>query len=155
MSNLVFRWTDGTNKVFHKFYLITEDYYNRIVGGAENRKSFIPYNISTSIQDVLIAYIDDVPVACSGLKKYSESDIEIKRVWVEPEYRGHHIATDMMKIIEAKAKQQGFQKIILQTREIMKDAVKLYEKLGYNRINNYPPYNKLDGAICFAKELHL
>ena len=155
MSNLEFRWTDGTNKVFHKFYLITEDYYNRIVGGAENRKSFIPYNISTSIQDVLIAYIDDVPVACSGLKKYSESDIEIKRVWVEPEYRGHHIATDMMKIIEAKAKQQGFQKIILQTREIMKDAVKLYEKLGYNRINNYPPYNKLDGAICFAKELHL
>ena len=155
MSNLEFRWTDGTNKVFHKFYLITEDYYNRIVGGAENRKSFIPYNISTSIQDVLIAYIDDVPVACSGLKKYSESDIEIKRVWVEPEYRGHHIATDMMKIIEAKAKQQGFQKIILQTREIMKDAVKLYEKLGYNRINNYPPYNKLDGAICFAKELRL
>ena len=155
MSNLEFRWTDGTNKVFHKFYLITEDYYNRIVGGAENRKSFIPYNISTSIQDVLIAYIDDVPVACSGLKKYSESDIEIKRVWVEPEYRGHHIATDMMKIIEDKAKQQGFQKIILQTREIMKDAVKLYEKLGYNRINNYPPYNKLDGAICFAKELHL
>ena len=155
MSNLEFRWTDGTNKAFHKFYLITEDYYNRIVGGAENRKSFIPYNISTSIQDVLIAYIDDVPVACSGLKKQSESDIEIKRVWVEPEYRCHHIATDMMKIIEAKAKQQGFQKIILQTREIMKDAVKLYEKLGYNRINNYPPYNKLDGAICFAKELRL
>ena len=155
MSNLEFRQTDGTNKAFHKFYLLTEDYYNRIVGGAENRKSFIPYNISTSIQDVLIAYIDDVPVACSGLKKYSESDIEIKRVWVEPEYRGYHIATDMMKIIEAKAKQQGFQKIILQTREIMKDAVKLYEKLGYNRINNYPPYNKLDGAICFAKELRI
>ena len=112
MSILEFKWTDGANKDFYKFYLITEDYYNRIVGGAENRKSFIPYNISTSIQDVLIAYIDDVPVACSGLKKYSESDIEIKRVWVEPEYRGHHIATDMMKIIEAKAKQQGFQKII-------------------------------------------
>ena len=155
MSNLEFRWTDGTNKDFHKFYLITEDYYNKIVGGAENRKSFIPYNISTSIQDVLIAYIDDVPIACSGSKKYSESDIEIKRVWVEPEYRGHHIATDMIKLIEDKAKQQGFQRIILQTREIMKDAVKLYEKLGYNRINNYPPYNKLDGAICFAKELHL
>lgn len=154
MSNLEFRWTDGTNKAFHKFYLITENYYSRIVGGVENRKSFIPYNISASIQDVLIAYIDDVPVACSGLKKYSESDIEIKRVWVEPEYRGHHIATDMMKIIEAKAKQQCFQRTILQTREIMKDAVKLYEKLGYNRINNYPPYNKLDGAICYAKELH-
>ena len=62
MSNLEFKWTDGTDKAFHKFYLITEDYYSSIVGGVENRKFFIPYNISTSIQDVLIAYIDNIPV---------------------------------------------------------------------------------------------
>ena len=136
-----------------KFYLITEEYYSNLVGGVENRKSFIPYNISASVQDVLIAYMDDVPVACSGLRKYSESDIEIKRVWVEPEYRGHHIATEMMIRIEDKAKRQGFRRAILQTREQMNSAVELYEKLGYDRINNYPPYDKLDGAICFAKEL--
>lgn len=153
--DIEFRWTDGTDEAFEKFYFVTENYYSSIVGGAENRKSFIPHNFSADIQDVLIAYMDDVPVACSGLKKYSESDIEIKRVWVEPEYRGRHIATDMMKIIEDKAKRQGFRRTILQTREIMNDAVKLYKKLGYYRINNYPPYDKLDGAICFAKELQL
>lgn len=153
MSDIEYKWTDGTDETFHRFYLITEEYYSKIVGGVENRKSFIPYNISMSIQDVLIAYIDDLPVACSGLKKYSEQDIEIKRVWVEPEYRGHHIATDIMEIIEAKARQLGFQRTILQTREIMTDAVELYRKLGYYRINNYPPYHELDGAICFAKDL--
>ncbi|MCM1245376.1 MAG: GNAT family N-acetyltransferase [Roseburia sp.] len=154
LTNIDYKWTDGTNKTFQKFYLITENYYSKIVGGVENRKSFIPYNISESIQEALIAYIGDVPVACSGLKKYSEKDVEIKRVWVEPEHRGHHIATSMMKMIETKAKQQGFQRTILQTREIMKDAVKLYVKLGYYRIDNYPPYNELDGAICFAKDLN-
>ena len=153
MSNLEFRWTNGTDTAFQKFYLITEEYYSNLVGGVENRKSFIPYNISASVKDVLIAYMDDVPVACSGLRKYSESDIEIKRVWVEPEYRGHHIATEMMIRIEDKAKRQGFRRAILQTREQMNSAVELYEKLGYDRINNYPPYDKLDGAICFAKEL--
>ena len=153
MSNLEFRWTNGTDTAFQKFYLITEEYYSSLVGGVENRKSFIPYNISASVKDVLIAYMDDVPVACSGLRKYSESDIEIKRVWVEPEYRGHHIATEMMIRIEDKAKRQGFRRAILQTREQMNSAVELYEKLGYDRINNYPPYDKLDGAICFAKEL--
>lgn len=153
MSSIEYKWTDGTNETFHRFYLITEEYYSKIVGGVENRKAFIPYNISMSIQDVLIAYIDDVPVACSGLKKYSEKDIEIKRVWVEPEYRGHHIATDIMEIIENKARQLDFQRTILQTREIMTDAVELYIKLGYHRIDNYPPYNELDGAICFAKDL--
>ncbi len=55
--------------------------------------------------------------------------------------------------IETKAKQLGFQRTILQTREIMTDAVVLYAKLGYYRIDNYPPYNELNGAICFAKEL--
>jgi hypothetical protein len=35
----------------------------------------------------------------------------------------------------------------------MKDAVGLYKKLGYKQIDNYPPYDKLDGAICFAKIL--
>ena len=153
MSNLEFRWTNGTDTAFQKLYLITEEYYSNLVGGVENRKSFIPYNISASVQDVLIAYMDDVPVTCSGLRKYSESDIEIKRVWVEPEYRGHHIATEMMIRIEDKAKRQGFRRAILQTREQMNSAVELYEKLGYDRINNYPPYDKLDGAICFAKEL--
>ena len=24
---------------------------------------------------------------------------------------------------------------------------------GYHRIENYPPYDKLEGAVCFAKEL--
>ncbi|MBR3360711.1 MAG: hypothetical protein Q4D15_10435 [Lachnospiraceae bacterium] len=45
MSNLEFRWTNGTDTAFQKFYLITEEYYSNLVGGVENRKSFIPYNI--------------------------------------------------------------------------------------------------------------
>ena len=155
MSKIIYKWTDGTDESFQRFYIITEDYYSKIVGGIENRKSYVPYNISASIQDVLIAYVGNVPVACSGLKKYSENDIEIKRVWVEPEYRGKHIAANMMTQIEIKAREKGFQRTILQTREKMSDAVGLYKKLGYCQIDNYPPYDKMDGAICFAKDLKI
>jgi hypothetical protein len=35
----------------------------------------------------------------------------------------------------------------------MSDAVRLYTKLGYYKIENYPPYDKLEGAICFAKKI--
>jgi len=38
-------------------------------------------------------------------------------------------------------------------RKTMPDAVWLYTSLGYHRINNYPPYDTLDGAICPAKEI--
>ena len=35
----------------------------------------------------------------------------------------------------------------------MEEAVHLYTKRGYVLIDNYPPYDKLEGVICFAKEL--
>ena len=47
----------------------------------------------------------------------------------------------------------GFKRAILQTRPIMLDAVGLYEKRGYVLIDNYPPYDKLEGAICMALNL--
>lgn len=153
MEQIEYIWTDGTNEDFQSFYLKTEEYYSKIVGGVENRKSFITYNLSDCIHDVLIAYLDGLPIACAGLKRYSETDVEIKRVWVEPQYRGHNIATNLMNKLEFTAKQQGFGRMILQTREIMTDAVNLYKKLGYCQIQNYPPYDNMKGAICFAKTI--
>ncbi|MBQ5310542.1 MAG: GNAT family N-acetyltransferase [Oscillospiraceae bacterium] len=146
-------WTDGNDEVFRHFYLITEEYYSSVAGGEEKRRAFIPYNVSSGVEIVLLVFCGDTPVACSGLKRYSDNDAEIKRVWVEPGYRGDHIATEMMELLEDKAKVSGFSRMILQTREIMTDAVRLYTRLGYERIGNYPPYDKLDGAICFAKKI--
>lgn len=40
-------------------------------------------------------------------------------------------------------------------RDSMKDAVGLYARLGYTRMPNYPPYDKLEGAICFQKQLRI
>ena len=59
----------------------------------------------------------------------------------------------MMDLIEKRASEMGYKRTVLQTREIMTDAVGLYQKRGYEKIDNYPPYDKLDGAICFAKNL--
>ncbi|MCM1153769.1 MAG: GNAT family N-acetyltransferase [Roseburia sp.] len=153
METFEFKWTNSNDEDFKKFYLITEEYYSRIVGGLENRRAFVPYNISDSIQDVVIAYKDNKAAGCAGLKAYSPTDAEVKRVWVEPDYRGQRLATKLMECIEAKAKEQNFQRTILQTREIMQDAVSLYRKLGYQQIADYPPYDKLAGAVCFAKNL--
>lgn len=148
-----YRWTDGKDEDFHRFYLETEAYYSSIVGGLKNRQAFVPYNLSEAISDVIIASVNGIAVGCAGLKAYSCSDAEIKRVWVEENYRRNHIASEMMNRIERKARELGFRRTILQTRMIMKDAVGLYLKRGYRQIDNYPPYDQLNGAACFAKDL--
>ena len=59
----------------------------------------------------------------------------------------------MMDALEQRAAELGFGRAILQTRPQMEAAVHLYTKRGYELIDNYPPYDKLEGAICFAKRL--
>ncbi|SEK64173.1 Acetyltransferase (GNAT) family protein [Ruminococcus sp. YRD2003] len=154
MDGILYKWTVPDDEDFRRFYFITEDYYDSLVGGKGNRAGFVPYNLSETIQDVLIAYINDEAVACAGLKKYNDSDAEIKRVWVEPAYRGKHIASAMMDMIEGRARDNGFRRTILQTREKMTAAVGLYISRGYCHIDNYPPYDELEGAVCLAKDLY-
>lgn len=153
MEDIEFRWTDGANSDFQVFYQITEDYYSSLVGGEKNRKGFVPFNASAEIPDVLIAYSQSKAVGCAGLKRYDDKSSEIKRVWVQPENRGQRIASRMMQLVEQKAKEQGFARVILQTRPQMTEAVGMYTKRGYKLIENYPPYDKLIGAVCYAKEL--
>ena len=153
MSEITYKWTNGTNSDFQVFYQITEDYYSSLVGGENKRKGFVPYNASADIPDVLIACQDGKAVGCAGLKKHDDKSTEIKRVWVQPDNRGNHIASSMMDLIEQKAKQQGFARVILQTRPQMTEAVRMYESRGYHLIENYPPYDKLAGAVCYAKDL--
>ena len=153
MGEITYTWTSVTNSDFQMFYQITEDYYSSLVGGVSKRKGFVPYNASAQIPDVLIAYDDGKAVGCAGLKRYNDKSTEIKRVWVQPEYRRQHIADKMMQLVEQKAKEQGFARVILQTRPQMTEAVVMYTKRGYKLIENYPPYDKLIGAVCYAKEL--
>lgn len=153
MGEITYTWTSVTNSDFQMFYQITEDYYSSLVGGVSKRKGFVAYNASAQIPDVLIAYDDGKAVGCAGLKRYDDKSTEIKRVWVQPEYRRQHIADKMMQLVEQKAKEQGFARVILQTRPQMTEAVGMYTKRGYKLIENYPPYDKLVGAVCYAKEL--
>ncbi len=153
MGEITYTWTSVTNSDFQMFYQITEDYYSSLVGGVSKRKGFVPYNASAQIPDVLIAYDDGKAVGCAGLKRYDDKSTEIKRIWVQPEYRRQHIADKMMQLVEQKTKEQGFARVILQTRPQMTEAVGMYTKRGYKLIENYPPYDKLVGAVCYAKEL--
>ena len=66
---------------------------------------------------------DDVPVACSGLKEHGNGDVEIKRVWVQPPFRGHHLATFMIHELEYFAHEHGYRKAVLMTRERMDYAI--------------------------------
>lgn len=147
------QWTDGGNKDFIAFNDILEEYFNNLVGGEENRKSFIPYNSLDEIHDVIIVYSGGEAIACGSFRRYDDTSAEVKRVYVREGYRGNGIAKRIMKGLEDRARQKGYKKIILQTREVCVEAIGLYKHMGYRLINNYPPYKDKPLAVCFEKEL--
>jgi putative acetyltransferase len=57
--------------------------------------------------------------------------VEIRKMYLIPEVRGKGLGRFLLKELENKIKSQGFQEIYLETATVLKEAVKLYERCGY------------------------
>ena len=57
-----------------------------------NEHSFYAqFNKIENIRNVIVCYIDNEPIGCGAVKEYDPKKVEIKRMFVRPEYRGHGI----------------------------------------------------------------
>ena len=70
-----FRWTDGKDQDFQSFWLKTEEYYNQLVGGAGNRKAFMPYNISDNIPASRLVLLTLCSERTEGPERLRESNV--------------------------------------------------------------------------------
>ena len=105
------------------------------------------------IQHVIVAYENNQPVACGAFKKFDSESAEIKRMYVLPQHRNKGIAASVLQQLEQWAKEEGFQSTVLETGLKQPEAIRLYEKSGYNRIPNYGQYAGVDNSVCMKKEL--
>lgn len=58
---------------------------------------------------------------------------EVRFLAVPPQMRGQGIGTALMKECERRAREAGAQAIGLHTMGVMRDAIRMYERLGYVR----------------------
>ncbi|MDI6034532.1 GNAT family N-acetyltransferase [Flavobacterium sp. LB2P84] len=110
-------------------------------------------NILELNPNVVVIYLDDKPVACGCFKKYDKNTIEIKRMFVSLEARGMGLAQNILRELELWAHDLGYSFSVLETLYKQKEAIALYQKTGYNIIDNYEPYVGLDNSICMQKQI--
>jgi len=119
-----------------------------------NEHSFYDqFNKVGKIKYVVIAYENDKPISCGGLKAYSSNTLEIKRMYTSPEWRGKGIATEILAELETWAAELSFAKCILETGKRQLEAIGLYKKNGYKLIPNYGQYAEIENSLCFEKEI--
>lgn len=143
--------TDIENTDF-KNLVVKLDAYLRILDG-EDHAFYAQHNRSGLIKYVVVAYENDKPVGCGGLKEYADEYMEIKRMYVPAEERGKGMATKILHELEMWAKESGFKKCILETGIRQPEAISLYKKNGYKLIENYGQYKNMENSVCFEKDI--
>lgn len=121
--------------------------------GAEH-SFYAQYNKVDDIKNVLVAYLDNVAVACGAFKPFDESSVEIKRMFVKDEYRGRGISKLVLAALENWAAELRYQNCVLETGKKQVEAIQLYGKSGYTTIPNYGQYENIENSICMKKSLH-
>jgi GNAT superfamily N-acetyltransferase len=113
---------------------------------------YAQFNKIDLIRHALVAYNqENVPVACGAIKAFAEDAMEVKRMWVEPPFRGKGIASEILKELEKWARELGYKRCVLETGKKQTEAIQLYPKNGYQVIPNYGQYIGIDNSVCFEK----
>ncbi|QLE59241.1 GNAT family N-acetyltransferase [Nostoc sp. TCL26-01] len=86
---------------------------------------------------LLLAEYETKTVGCAGLRKIDEGIGEVKRIYVQPEFRQKGIGTCLLKAIIHEAQRIGYSRLRLDTAPFSSAALALYYSLGFQNIEPY------------------
>lgn len=101
----------------------------------------------------LICYDNKKLVGCGCYKVIDHQTVEIKRMYVNERYRRQGIATKILNRLEKKAVSEGFVIAELETGKDMQDNILMYQKCGYDLVENYGVFKGDNICICMKKNL--
>jgi len=114
---------------------------------------YAQYNTIAQLNHVVVAYLESEPVGCGAFKPYAPATVEIKRMFVQPAYRGQGVAQAVLAELEKWAAELGYASCVLETGKRQPEAIGLYERSGYGRIPNYGQYTGIANSVCLQKTL--
>jgi putative acetyltransferase len=115
--------------------------------------NFAPADVLVARSAFLVGSLAGRPVACGAYRPMSPDVAEIKRMYVEPDYRGQGLGLLILQELEMRARRDGYSRARLETGTLQPEAIRLYERAGYHRIDNYGIYVGNPRSVCFEKAL--
>ncbi|WP_165749724.1 GNAT family N-acetyltransferase [Cellulophaga sp. Z1A5H] len=148
---MIFSRTDATNK---DFIALTKELDAYLKTTDDDEHDFYhQFNGIESLNTVIIAYHNEIPIGCGAIKHYNDSTLEIKRMYVTPNSRGKGVASKILKELEQWSRDLKYTTCILETGTRQLEAIALYHKNFYKQISNYGPYNEAENSLCFKKTI--
>lgn len=99
-----------------------------------------------------LAMIGGQPAGCVALRRVDDKRAEAKRLYVRAGFRGHGVGRALLEWVMAEARGQGYSEVVGDTMPVMREALALYDRLGFERGEPYSA-EPTEGAIFVRKIL--
>lgn len=150
-SSIVIRKVSSENA--EDALLLIEEYYHEVGVLLRDDRSTLLEAINTPGYALWIAYSGATPAGCVMIRPLEDipGASEVKRLYVRANFRAQGIAETLMKTVEAFAQAQGNTWLYLDTKDDLVNAIRFYEKHGYERCSRYN--NNPQATIFMRKQL--
>ncbi|WP_264566795.1 GNAT family N-acetyltransferase [Flavobacterium sp. N3904] len=128
---------------------LSQNLYERF--GSDGKNSFTEWEYNNPKYLFVVAELNDEIVGCGAIRPLSDKTGEVKRMFAK--YPRKSIGQSILSFLEAKAKELGYEELVLETRVKNKEGCSFYMNSNYIKTPNYGKYiGRLD-AVCFQKLL--
>jgi putative acetyltransferase len=100
-----------------------------------------------------VARLEGRAVGCGALVLGSDGKGEIKRMFVNPETRGHGIGRAILAAIEDSARGEGVELLQLETGTSNREALELYRRCGYRERGPFGSYRPDAFSVFMEKRM--
>ena len=101
-----------------------------------------------------VAWLDEEPAGCGGLRRYADGIGEIKRMYTRPQARRAGVGRTVLGAVEQRARELAYARLVLETGTKQPEAIELYRSVGYELTESYGQYRDYPESRCFTKLLH-
>jgi len=84
-----------------------------------------------------IASMEGQPAGTIALRRLNDRSGEIKRLYLRPAFRGRGLGRYLIESVIERARSLGYQTLYADTLPSMTDALSLYARLGFERVEAY------------------
>ena len=92
-------------------------------------------------------------MGCGALKRHAGGIGEVKRMYIRPSHRGRKIGALIVERIEALARKEGLDRLVLETGDRHPAAWTVYERAGFTRCGPVLDYPDSKWSVFYEKSL--
>ena len=105
-----------------------------VFAGLDDELAGLPGRFGPPTGCLFLARLDGAPAGCIAFYGHDATTMEVKRMFVRPEARGHRIGQRLVEELLAEARAAGYTRYVLSSHHTMHHAHAIYRRAGFRDV---------------------